>query len=506
LRELVRQNQHHASVAIWGLGNEVYRSDEPIRALLADLQTLAKQEDPSRLTAYAHCCAPDDHPMALVADLAAYNRYWGWYDGAVTDIGPWADKLHARLPGKPIGLGEYGAGASALQQEDPPRRPEPGGRWHPEQYQALFHEAYARQLAARPYLWGHFVWLGFDHASAIRNEGDKPGVNDKGLVSYDRRLRKDAYHLLRAWWAREPVLHIANQRLATRPAGAVAVKAYSNARELTLEVNGQPVGTVPVVDRIATWPAVNLAAGRATLQVRDERGTTDRVNWEIESCGTDALGTSRVLQLPREGAAYGRAQHGPLALAPDEVVLTFDDGPRPETTERVLQALKAECARATFFVNGEPLLRHPALAQRVQSEGHSVAMHGFRHVAFNDLSPQDQAADLEAMQKAYRHVLGGAPAAWRFPYLAEATHMRELLRQQGITVMSVDVGLDDWLPDQTPEVLADRMLQRLRQQGGGIVLLHDSQEQTAAALPLLLRRLKQEGWRLVHLQWPAPGP
>jgi beta-galactosidase len=103
-------------------------------------------------------------------------------------------------------------------------------------------------------------------------------------------------------------------------------------------------------------------------------------------------------------------------------------------------------------------------------------------------------------------VLGGTPAAWRFPYLAEAPQMRELLRQQGITVMSVDVGVDDWLPDQTPEVLADRMLQRLRQQGGGIVLLHDSQEQTAAALPLLLRRLKQEGWRLVHLQWPAPAP
>lgn len=305
LRELVRQTHHHASVAIWGLGNEVYRSDEPIRALLADLHALAKQEDSSRLTAYAHCCAPDDHPMALQADLAAYNRYWGWYDGALTDIGPWADKLHAKLPAKPIGLGEYGAGGSALQQEDPPRRPEPGARWHPEQYQALFHEAYARQLAARPYLWGHFAWLGFDHASAGRHEGDTPGRNDKGLVSYDRRLRKDAFHLLRAWWAREPVLHIASRRLSTRPAGAVEVKAYSNARQLTLEVNGQPVGTVPVVDRIATWPAVNLAPGRATLQVRDERGHTDRTDWDIESHPPNALATSRVLELPREGAAEG---------------------------------------------------------------------------------------------------------------------------------------------------------------------------------------------------------
>ncbi|HEY9109267.1 MAG TPA: glycoside hydrolase family 2 TIM barrel-domain containing protein, partial [Roseateles sp.] len=117
LRELVRQNHHHASVAVWGVGNEVYRSDEPIRALLADLHALAKQEDPSRLTSYAHCCAPDDHPMALQTDLASYNRYWGWYDGQFKDIGTWADKLHAKMPDKPIGLGEYGAGASAIQQE-----------------------------------------------------------------------------------------------------------------------------------------------------------------------------------------------------------------------------------------------------------------------------------------------------------------------------------------------------------------------------------------------------
>ena len=101
---------------------------------------------------------------------------------------------------------------------------------------------------------------------------------------------------------------------------------------------------------------------------------------------------------------------------------------------------------------------------------------------------------------------GGAPAAWRFPYLAESPHLRGLLRQQRITVMSVDVGLDDWLPGQSPEMLAERMLKGLREQGGGIVLMHDTQEQTAAALPLLLRRLKQEGWRLVHLQWPASTP
>lgn len=501
LRELVRQNHHHASVAVWGVGNEVYRSDEPIRALLADLHALAKQEDPSRLTSYAHCCAPDDHPMALQTDLAAYNRYWGWYDGQFKDVGPWADKLHARLPDKPIGLGEYGAGASATQQEDPPRRPEPPGRWHPEQYQALFHETYAAEIAKRPFFWGTFIWLGFDHAAANRHEGDTTGRNDKGLVTYDRRSLKDAYHLMRAWWSDKPVLHLTSKRLVDRPAGKVDIKAYSNAAKATLEVNGQLVGTVDVVDRIARWPGVELPAGRAQLKVSDDRGSSDGVEWRMSGCGADALGTSRVLQMPRAGAAFG-GPHGRLPLVANEVVLTFDDGPKPGSTERVLQALQAECARATFFMNGEPMLQHPTLAQRVRAEGHSVAMHGYKHSAFGELAPKDQLADLEAMQKAYRYVIGGEPAAWRFPYLAETPTLREALGQQKVTVLAVEVGLEDWVPGKTPEMMAERLLATLRQTAGGIVLLHDVQDQTAAALPLMLRRLKQDGWKLVHLQWP----
>jgi len=282
LRELIRQNRHHASVAIWGLGNEVYRSDKPIETLLADLQGLARQEDPTRLTSYAHCCAADDHPMALQADLAAYNRYWGWYDGQFTDVGPWLDALHAKLPHKPIGLSEFGAGGSVLDQEDPPRRPVPGGRWHPEQYQALFHEAYARQLAARPFVWGYFAWLGFDHASAGRNEGDTPGFNDKGLVTYDRRYRKDAYYLWQAWWQSKPVLHLANRRATPRTAGSTEVKAYSNSSLVTLEVDGRVMGVAPVVDRVATWHGVVLTPGHARLRVVDDRGQEDAIEWDVK--------------------------------------------------------------------------------------------------------------------------------------------------------------------------------------------------------------------------------
>ena len=280
LSELIRQNRHHPSVAIWGLGNEVYRSDEAIRKQLAELHAQAKREDPTRLTAYAHCCAADDHPMAMQADLTGYNRYWGWYDGELTDLGPWADALHARLPQRAFAISEYGAGASVLQQEDPPRRPQPASRWHPEQYQALFHEAYWAQIEARPWLAGSFVWLAFDHASAGRNEGDRPGFNDKGLVTYDRKMNKDAYHFYRAHWSRTPMVHIGSARLMPHPAAKTAIKAYTNAQRVTLEVNGVVFGSVSPVDRIAVWRDVPLAPGRNEIGVRTDAGASDKVIWE----------------------------------------------------------------------------------------------------------------------------------------------------------------------------------------------------------------------------------
>lgn len=221
-------------------------------------------------------------------------------------------------------------------------------------------------------------------------------------------------------------------------------------------------------------------------------------------CGPDTLGTARMLTLPRASAAYGTAQHAPLPLAPGEVVLSFDDGPSPESTPAVLKALQAECVRATFFMNGEPLLREPALGRQVRELGHSVGMHGHQHAHFATLPAAEQLADLAAMQAAYRQVFGTEAPAYRFPFLEETPTLLAALQAQRVTVLSVDAGIDDWLPDQTPQVLADRLVQRLRASGGGIVLLHDVQAQTAAALPLLLKTLKAGGWRVVHLAW-APA-
>lgn len=220
------------------------------------------------------------------------------------------------------------------------------------------------------------------------------------------------------------------------------------------------------------------------------------------NCGPDVLGTSRTLTLKREAAAWGTAQHAPLpTLASKEVVLSFDDGPRPESTPLVLKALADQCVQASFFMIGEPLRQHAALARQVRDAGHTVAMHSDRHEHLPQLTPASQTADLDAMAASFREVFGTEPAAYRFPFLEETPTLLAALKARGLTVMSIDAAAEDWLPDQTPQMLADKLLGQLAKSGGGIVLLHDAQDQTARALPFLLQQLKSHGYRVVHLRW-----
>jgi len=224
------------------------------------------------------------------------------------------------------------------------------------------------------------------------------------------------------------------------------------------------------------------------------------------ACGPDAIGTSRTITLKREAAAYGTAQHAALPLAPGEVVLTFDDGPRPESTPKVLATLSQQCARATFFMVGEHLARNPELAREVRAQGHSVGAHGNTHAHAPQQSPAEQLADMNAAQAAYQQAFGTPTPAWRFPFLEETPTMTGALQAQAITTMSIDVAIDDWLPGQTPQMLADRLVERLAKVGRGIILMHDVEDGTAAALPLLLATLKAHGYRVVHLEWEPAAP
>jgi hypothetical protein len=295
LRELIRQNSNHPSVMFWGLGNEIYSSDADSNRILARLQAEAKAEDPARPTVYAHCCGADNAPHAMHTDLIAYNKYFGWYPDQVGEIGDWADRAHALIPDRAMAVSEYGAGGSVLQQEDPPRRPDPGSGWHPEQYQSLFHERAGAQLAARGYLWGQFVWVAFDLASDGRNEGDRSGINDKGLVTYDRRIRKDAYYWYQAHWSDTPMAHITSRRMTPRAAGPAMVKVYSNAPRVRLRLNGVDQGEQAPVDHVAVWPSVMLKPGDNLVQVVStlDAAVQDSVVWTCPPASVPLLAGGR---------------------------------------------------------------------------------------------------------------------------------------------------------------------------------------------------------------------
>ena len=219
-----------------------------------------------------------------------------------------------------------------------------------------------------------------------------------------------------------------------------------------------------------------------------------------QACGPDQLGTSRTITLPRDGALYGANQHAPLPLQKGEIVLTFDDGP-VAGTGAVLDALGAQCTRATFLMMGNHIAENPAMARRVAAAGHSTGLHSHVHPHLSQMTAAAQLADLAQAQAAYRKVFGVEAPAYRFPYLEETQVLRDALRQQRIAVLSIDLGINDWLPEDTTEILAARLRTSLDQSGGGILLMHDANGPTVQAMPTLLRVLKEKGYRVVHLQW-----
>src|SRR5439155_3899186 len=188
---------------------------------------LAAQEDPTRPTTAA-ANSSDNAPTTTNSQLICFNKYFGWYNGVVTDFGPWADNFHTTYPTRKVGVSEYGAGANVYQHsEDPVTEPANAGSYHPEEYQNLFHESYWLQMKTRPFLWGKYVWNMFDFAADGRNEGNAPGRNDKGLVTYDRQIRKDAFYWYKANWTTNAMVYITGHTFTNRIA-SITAKAYSN--------------------------------------------------------------------------------------------------------------------------------------------------------------------------------------------------------------------------------------------------------------------------------------
>jgi beta-galactosidase len=281
LRELIRQRYNHPSVVCWGLFNEITLKPGPKpSALVKRLAKVAAEEDPTRpSTAAAN--TSDDDPSSWFSDVVAFNKYFGWYNGKYTEFGAWADQIHAKRASRCVGVGEYGAGASAWQHSENPIKPNPDGHFHPEEYQDVLHESLWQQMKARPYLWCKFVWNLFEFAADSRDEGDTPGRNDKGLVTYDRQIRKDAFYWYKANWNAEPMVYITGHTFTNRLTNSINAKVYANCDSVELFLNGNAQGTRKSTNCIFSWPLL-LHPGANSVNVVGSKGgirVTDSLVW-----------------------------------------------------------------------------------------------------------------------------------------------------------------------------------------------------------------------------------
>ena len=242
MKELVAQNYNHPSIVVWGLSNEISigGSNEDLLENHRILNNICHEMDKTRLTTIAavSMCKMSD-PYLLIPDVVSYNHYFGWYGGDTSMNGPWFDKFHATHPTIPIGCSEYGCEALNWHNSDPRQGD------YTEEYQAYYHEELIKQLFTRKYLWATHVWNMFDCGADARAEGGENGQNHKGLVTMDRKYKKDSFYAYKAWLVSpedDPFVHVCSKRYVDRVEDVTKVTVYSNLPEVELFVNGESVG------------------------------------------------------------------------------------------------------------------------------------------------------------------------------------------------------------------------------------------------------------------------
>ena len=240
MKELVVQNYNHPSIVVWGLSNEITIGGEDDPDLVENhriLNDLVHEMDKTRLTTMAcvSMCSMDD-PYVQIPDTVSYNHYFGWYGGDTSQNGPWFDEFHAKYPNIPIGCSEYGCEALNWHTSDPQQGD------YTEEYQAYYHEELIKQLYTRKYMWATHVWNMFDFGADSRNEGGENGQNHKGLITFDRKYKKDSFYAYKAWLSDEPFVHICGKRYVDRVEETTKVTVYSNQPEVELFANGVSLG------------------------------------------------------------------------------------------------------------------------------------------------------------------------------------------------------------------------------------------------------------------------
>lgn len=279
LIELIKQNYNHPCILFWGMYNEIPISKEDVRAL----HQTAKQLDPYRLTTQADFSQP--RAKHFETDVAAWNWYFGWYYDSFDNYSSWYDNLHKRDPKLKAGLSEYGAGGCITQQQENPSRPEPyNGKFFPEQYQRLYHEQVWKNIKDRDDIWCKFIWNMFDFSWTAANRGDRPYINHKGLITHDRKVKKDSFYFYKANWSDEPVLYILSRRNTQRTEEKAEVAVYTNLDEAELYVNEKLISKKKLESDIhkIVWEDVMLRPGQNQINVISQKGDekyTDACEW-----------------------------------------------------------------------------------------------------------------------------------------------------------------------------------------------------------------------------------
>ena len=261
MTELITQCYNHPSICFWGLSNEITMNGPEDPDLIVNhriLNNLVKKLDPIRLTTLAALSTcPMDATYLTIPDVVSYNHYFGWYGGETDMNGPWLDKFHAKNPAIPVGVSEYGCEALNWHSSNPIQGD------YTEEYQAYYHEELIRQLYSRPYIWATHCWNMFDFGADARAEGGENGQNHKGLITIDRKYKKDAFYAYKAWLSDEPFVHICGKRYLDRVEDVTKVTVYSNQPEVELFVDGNSIGKKQAEDHFFYFSVPNV--GETTL-------------------------------------------------------------------------------------------------------------------------------------------------------------------------------------------------------------------------------------------------
>lgn len=318
MKELIVQNYNHPSIFFWGISNEILIGgiSKKLVENHKELNALVKEMDPTRLTTIAHVSmTPIEGDMHYITDTESYNHYFGWYNRKIEDNGPWLDDFHEKHPDICLGLSEYGCEGIITYHG-----PNPRCKDYSEAYQALYHEHMAKVLNERPWIWSSHVWNMFDFGCAARDEGGVAGRNNKGLVTMDRKTKKDSYYIYKAYWNPEPMVHITGKRYAQRAGETTEIKVYSNQDKVSLYLNGNLLEEKETVDKITVFTVALQEGFNVILAVAGsvkDSATIEKVDEEPEIYRLPGVDEST------GGAANWFAQMGDLELAPE---MEFPEG------------------------------------------------------------------------------------------------------------------------------------------------------------------------------------